>query len=204
MARRTGGVVCRVRVEWRAVKRRLFAILSALSLLLLVAVCVLWVRSYTYSELLWYQPGAAGYSIYSARGELGMRRRGDDASGTRPVHAWGYYGGAPGIGRYVPPYAETRWLGFWFESGSDSFRGRPAVGAIPATPPGLVPYVAIVIPHGLLALLGALLPVVWGVSLIRRVRARGRDGLCPSCNYDLRATPGRCPECGNTPVKSSA
>ena len=38
--------VCRGRVAWRAVKRRLFTILSALSLLLCVAVCVLWVRSY--------------------------------------------------------------------------------------------------------------------------------------------------------------
>jgi hypothetical protein len=39
------------------------------------------------------------------------------------------------------------------------------------------------------------LPAARAAALVRQNRRR-RVGHCRRCGYDLRATPGRCPECG--------
>lgn len=52
-----------------------------------------------------------------------------------------------------------------------------------------------------LALLFALLPLRRLTFFFRR-RLRRSHGHCPICNYDLRSSPDRCPECG-TPRPSS-
>ena len=51
------------------------------------------------------------------------------------------------------------------------------------------------VPHWGVLVAFALLPVLRVTALSDR-RRRRRLGLCPACGYDLRATPGRCPECG--------
>ena len=54
-----------------------------------------------------------------------------------------------------------------------------------------------------LALLGV---AKWAADVPKRlqVQHRQRRGLCAECGYDLRATPGRCPECGTIPAAPPA
>ena len=61
------------------------------------------------------------------------------------------------------------------------------------------------VPYRLLVPLLGMLPAVWclraaGRWIDWRGNRRARSGLCRRCGYDLRATPGRCPECGTLPT----
>ena len=160
--------------------RRLFTLLSALSLPLCVAVVVLWVRSHEHPARAEVHIGTHGYGITSARGGVEVWRGldpwdlTDSADPYRPLDS-------------VPGWLGVDRAGSWEDAG----------GAIESR--------GLRFPHALPALVASALPLVWVVRrLAERAQQRAatqRSGLC-QCGYDLRATPGRCPECGRAAAEN--
>jgi hypothetical protein len=157
--------------------------LTALSLLLCVAACLLWARSYSVGDGFVWKPADAPpyYRAYAGRGvvRLGSGRYGFD----RPPHFDYSADPAPARPTGYHPGTLAHRLSFDFHRGSDS-QGMPTTDLL--------------FPLWPAALASAVLPALWarGVRRDRTLRRRADAGQCPSCGYDLRATPGRCPECG--------
>jgi len=162
-------------------KRRVLNCLTVLSLLLCLAIAVLFVRGFFTSDLIgWAQVRADGgrYMLWlcSGRGGLGFT-----------------------AGSFPPGMINDRGL-LWLRNplqygGTDwasQARGAAGFYVVPTPTVGAARVIGACAPAPVV-MAAALLPSLYA---IRRRRRRERPGLCPACGYDLRATPGRCPECG--------
>ena len=162
-------------------RHRLFNLAAAVSLVLCLATMALWVRTRTLgSDSLGRMTGHRAYEAYSVAGKLYLSYFTYDRA--RPAGPWTWTR-VRGVVNFEPA-PPLRWslLGFSYRP----FR-RPGSGA----------QYLLVLPYPPLSILWAIAPVWWSIGAWRRQRRRV-SGCCPTCGYDLRATPDRCPECGST------
>jgi hypothetical protein len=202
-------------------RRRLFNIATAASLLLCVAVGVLWVRGrsgadqaeWKYNRSLSDRSAASTEIDLSFGHRLGAIIRWAHAPPRDPNdHTYAYYyasadrsGGHPRLRlrhrRYVPgpdndafspeDYSSTVYSGWGPVRWYSEDRSRPGDGYSSRS-------VHIGVSHWLVALPLLAGPMLW-LKRFRTMRRARRIGACPDCGYDLRATPDRCPECGAAP-----
>jgi hypothetical protein len=186
---------------------RLFTLFSAFSLVLAIATASLWIRSYWRADsisrtretrtpksygiegVLWQSShGGIGFSITRITDTILESRHSLAVGEPQPAPRWEYR--ARDATRYPgTPNGKLDFLGLrWFRSlrtAPNAFISRTDE------------HTSLVIPHLLPLTLTLILPVLW---LRRRrsilLRFGQSQNLCPTCGYDLRATPNRCPECG--------
>jgi hypothetical protein len=147
--------------------RRLLNLVTALSLLLCVAVCVLWLRSHRVTDVVALATADTIYQCHTGRGVFVLQAT-----------------AAPGVQS-----------GWWIYPARDAIRHRNVWQRIGFYGYAADDIRTVMIPWSLLAGL-ALAGAMPGAVTFAAARLRQRDGHCPRCGYDLRATPGRCPECG--------
>jgi len=178
------------------VRRRLFTILSAVSLLLCLAILTVWVLAKT------GQSPLRGKSL-SVDDPPGWDVWVSDSLGVYHFEAF-----PTTVFLLTPPRAPITFDVPGISYDSKWRVAHPVNGntwRYPQRADGAESYIGIVhffvVSDWLIALFTAPLP---GLAIIRYLRTRrSAHGKCRSCGYDLRATPDRCPECGAIPAKTN-
>lgn len=187
----------------RRILRSLLQLLTAFSFLLCLAVVVLWVRGGFVEHELRFGRGNDDYNIPlgwevwlgSGSGVVWVSYSADwvaQPSVKIPMDAGWFRHDArpPGTHSY------RRWLRQSFRWGGGSGERAQFIRRLGAGRMGSsLRYVRV--PHWSLVIVLGAGPAAWMVRRRLREQLRRRSaGLCAACGYDLRATPGRCPECG--------
>jgi hypothetical protein len=168
-------------------RRRIYLLI--LSTLLCLAVAFLWIFSN-----LFFDPVLISHTFFaeiaSSGGQLFFTwsDTGPPAS-AKIVIIWRR---SPQQGRAAIPsgrIVDASWRHLRFGSGSEPsyFGGKPSILR------------RIIVPYWFVFSTTAVYPVILGILYFRRHRQPRHH--CPTCGYDLRATPTLCPECGHQPAK---
>ncbi len=170
-----------------AVGRRMFGIISVISLLLFVGTCVLWVRGNFKSDTVYLDRTRSGLNLLSIRGAVGLAwwwyPFREDAS---PELEWSF--------EHSEPRSRDELL-----SGVQTSRQIAGVVIVSAAVHTTVH--GVIIPDWMLAAAFLVCPVLF---FWRRRFHQIPPNACRICGYDLRATPERCPECGAIPKEAAA
>jgi hypothetical protein len=170
-------------------RRRVFNLLAAVSLLAGIAVAGVWVRSYWASDYVNMPYGEVRLDFHSETGTVEF-----------------YFSHLIKNHLSFPYYPKERWIvsrPLSFEADAVAFRlEHVEYSAVDRVKAGLTDAWIVRAPHWSLLMTTLPLPVAWLLNRRRRLQ-REREGHCPQCGYDLRATPGRCPECGTVPACES-
>jgi len=173
-------------------KRRLFTLASVVSLLLTFAVITTWIRSYLTTDVIVRTTrDGRHFEFATIPGQIrltftkGWPRQADPRWYSGDLH-W-YTGRFPAylivLGQR-PIYAKWYPLGYAIHDWSG---------------PDALAYRTYAIPYYLPLALTLILPAWMTIRLRRMIllaKSRAARGLCVRCGYDLRASSGRCPECG--------
>jgi hypothetical protein len=176
--------------------RRFFTLLSALSLVICIATCTLWVRSARICDTLWFNSSAGNsYALKTKRHGVvlfsTLHAREGMVNGNYAVFKTDFpEGWHLSSFQYHPP--PKGFVAYTYEQKNEvEFAGfgwnRQQLPPTTAT--------RLAIPFWFVAAISAMPCLARVVAWIRTGR-RHVAGCCPACGYDLRVTPERCPECG--------
>jgi len=132
--------------------------------------------------------------LWAEGGQLEWKLEQGDRGSLRATRILWRHGRRISSGEQLSGRSIWNWFGFYNYGERDTARYF-----LPGSVQAHTSFRLVIVPYWAASFVSGAWPIWSMASVVRhkaRRRRRERAGLCPVCGYDLRATPGRCPECG--------